>query len=78
MTGLVFNPKIVWHPKAGTGPKLVAKRLAINVNKLLDAPGAGEVAPLNKASFSAMKIPEAAYRWQYVVADALATSAAGG
>jgi hypothetical protein len=78
VTGLTFNPKKVWHPKAGTGPKLVAKRLAINVNKLLDAPGAGDVAPLNNASFKAMKIPDAAYLWQYVIAEALAASAAGG
>ena len=54
-------PKIVWHPKAGTGPKLVAKRLAMNVNSLFDAPGAGEVAPLNNPSFKAMKSPDAAY-----------------
>jgi hypothetical protein len=77
-TGLTERPKMVWHPKDGTGPKLVAKRLAMKVNKLLDAPGAGEVAPLNNASFKAMKIPDAAYLWQYVMAEALATSAAGG
>ena len=60
MTGLSI-PKIVWHPKAGTGPKLVAKRLAINVNRLFDAAGAGDVASVNNSSFKAMKIPEAAY-----------------
>jgi hypothetical protein len=50
-TGLWFSPKIVTHPRDGTGPKLVANRLAMNVKRLLDAAGAGEVAPLNKASF---------------------------
>jgi hypothetical protein len=78
VTGLTVKPKKVWHPKDGTGPKLVAKRLAKNVNKLLDAAGAGESAPLNNCSFKAMKIPDAAYLWQYVMADALARSAAGG
>ncbi len=60
-TGLSAIPKIVWHPKDGAGPKLVAKRLAINVNRLFDAPGAGEVAPVNNASFEAMKSPDSAY-----------------
>lgn len=60
-TGLLAMPKIVWHPKAGAGPKLVAKRLAINVNRLFDAPGAGEDAPVNNASFEAMKSPDSAY-----------------
>lgn len=60
-TGLSASPKIVWHPKDGTGPKLVAKRLAINVNRLFDAPGAGEVSPVNNASFEAMKSPDSAY-----------------
>lgn len=60
-TGLSAIPKIVWHPKDGAGPKLVAKRLAINVNRLFDAPGAGEVAPENNASFDAMKSPDSAY-----------------
>jgi hypothetical protein len=61
LTGLSAIPKIVWHPKAGTGPKLVAKRLAINVNRLFEAPGAGEVASVNNASFRAMKSPDSAY-----------------
>jgi hypothetical protein len=73
-----LSPKIVWQPRAGTGPKLVANRLAMNVKRLLEAPGAGDVAPENKASFSAMKIPDAAYRVQYVMAEAFAMSAAGG
>lgn len=61
VTGLSAIPKIVWHPKDGAGPKLVAKRLAINVNRLFDAPGAGEDAPVNNASFEAMKSPDSAY-----------------
>lgn len=60
-TGLSVRPKMVTHPRDGTGPKLVAKRLAINVNRLFDAPGAGEVAPVNNASFEAMKSPDSAY-----------------
>jgi hypothetical protein len=60
-TGLSAIPKIVWHPKDGAGPKLVAKRLAINVKRLFDAPGAGEDAPVNNASFEAMKSPDSAY-----------------
>jgi hypothetical protein len=63
-TGLSAIPNIVWHPNAGTGPKLVAKRLAINVNRLFEAPGAGEVASVNNASFKAMKSPDAAYLMQ--------------
>ncbi len=64
VTGLLAIPKIVWHPKDGAGPKLVAKRLAMNVNRLFDAPGAGEDAPVNNASFEAMKSPDSAYRVQ--------------
>jgi len=61
LTGLTVKLKIVWHPKAGTGPKLAAKRFAKKVKRLLEAPGAGEVPVLSSASFSAMKIPDAAY-----------------
>lgn len=57
---VTFTPNIVAHPRDGTGPKLVAKRLARKVKRLLDAAGAGEVAPVNKASFWAMKSPDAA------------------
>jgi hypothetical protein len=60
------------------GPKLVANRFAKKVNKLFATAGAGEVAPVNKASFSAIKIPDSAYRWQYVTPDAFAASAAWG
>jgi len=69
-------PKIVWHPKAGTGPKLVAKRFAMNVKRLFDAPGAGEVASVKSSSFKAMKSPDAAYLVQYVTDEAFAASAA--
>jgi hypothetical protein len=61
VTGLPANPKIVSHPKEGTGPKLVAKRLAKNVNRLFDAPGAGEPAPVNNFSFKAINSPDSAY-----------------
>jgi hypothetical protein len=77
-TGLSASPKIVWQPSAGTGPKLVAKRLAMKVKRLLDAAGAGDVAPENSSSFWAIQIPDWAYCWQYVVPDALAVSAACG
>ena len=46
---VTFTPNIVAHPRDGTGPKLVAKRLAKNVNKLFATPGAGDVAFENKA-----------------------------
>lgn len=46
---VTFTSKIVAHPRDGTGPKLVAKRLAKNVNKLFATPGAGDVAFENKA-----------------------------
>jgi hypothetical protein len=45
VTGLVANPKIVWHPKLGTGPKEVAKRLARKVKRLFVVAGAGDVPP---------------------------------
>lgn len=61
VTGLPAKPKIVSHPREGTGPKLVAKRLAKNVNRLFDAPGAGEPAPVNNFWFKAMKSPDSAY-----------------
>ncbi len=64
LTGLSANPNIVSQPSAGTGPKLVAKRLAIKVNKLLDAAGAGDAAPEKSSSFWAIQIPDSAYRWQ--------------
>jgi len=66
------------QPRDGTGPKLVAKRLAMKVKRLFDAAGAGDVAPVNSSSFWAMKSPDSANRWQYVTADALLRSAAGG
>jgi hypothetical protein len=46
---VTFTPNIVAHPREGTGPKLVAKRLAMNVNRLLATPGAGDVAFVNRA-----------------------------
>jgi hypothetical protein len=46
---VTFTPKIVEHPRDGTGPKLVAKRLAMNVNRLFATAGAGDVAFVNKA-----------------------------
>lgn len=48
------------------------------MNRLLATAGAGDVVPVNKAWFWAMKIPDAAYCWQYVVPEALALSAANG
>ena len=72
------SPKIVTQPRDGTGPKLVAKRLAKKVKRLLATAGAGDVAPVNRAWFWAMNRPDAAYRVQYVVPDALAASAACG
>ena len=53
--------KIVAQPKDGTGPKLVAKRFAKKVNRLLATAGAGEVALLNRASLLAMKSADWAY-----------------
>jgi hypothetical protein len=49
LTGLAANPKIVWHPKLGTGPIEVAKRLAMKVKKLFATAGAGDVPPSKKA-----------------------------
>ena len=46
---VTFTPNIVEHPRDGTGPKLVAKRLAMNVNRLFATAGAGDVAFENKA-----------------------------
>lgn len=56
--------KIVEQPKDGTGPKLVAKRLAKKVKRLLATAGAGEVFPVNRAWFVAMNNADAAYCWQ--------------
>ena len=64
LTGLMANPKIVWHPKLGTGPNEVAKRLAIKVKRLFAVAGMGDVAPSKRAWLAAMKMPEAAYCWQ--------------
>jgi hypothetical protein len=58
------------------GPKLVANRLAKKVKRLFATAGAGEVVPVNKAWFWAMKSADAAYCWQYVVPDASAAVAA--
>jgi hypothetical protein len=64
VTGLVFNPKIVWQPKLGTGPKEVAKRLARKVKRLFATAGAGDMPPWKRAWLAAMKRPDAAYCWQ--------------
>jgi hypothetical protein len=46
---VTFTSNIVEHPRDGTGPKLVAKRLAMNVNRLFATAGAGDVAFSNNA-----------------------------
>lgn len=73
---VMLTLKIVEQPNDGTGPKLVANRLAKKVKRLFATAGAGEVVPVNKAWFWAMKSADAAYCWQYVVPDASAAVAA--
>ena len=74
---VTLTPNIVEQPREGTGnishtrlgqqyenapgPKLVAKRFAMKVNKLFATAGAGEVAAVKRASFSAMKRADCAY-----------------
>ena len=52
---VMLTLKIVEQPSDGTGPKLVAKRFAKKVKRLLATAGAGEVALLKRAWFVAIK-----------------------
>jgi len=69
-TGFSARPKIVWQPRAGTGPKDAAKRWAMKVKRLFAVAGSGEVAPVKSATFCWMKIPLTGKFRQYVTPEA--------
>ena len=58
---VMLTLKIVEQPSDGTGPKLVAKRFAKKVKRLLATAGAGEVALLKRPWFVAMNSADWAY-----------------